>query len=208
MNFGEAIKCMKKGKKVTRNVWKENFFNGRKQFIFIGKNKGLTTNTFLAILPEEECFSDCIMGYTRKGIFQPNWTPTQEDMLAEDWEMYPAEETVVDETPNITADEMIDLKNRIGWNIKFYSTGETIISEHMDYQKLLTGAESTYMLSFVVPKKSLDGLSMTNKCQNVIVSGLLFKVYASRNIADDSLWLVTESALSEKEFHTIIRLER
>ena len=91
MNFGEAIKCMKKGKKVTRNVWKENFFNGRKQFIFIGKNKGLTTNTFLAILPEEECFSDCIMGYTRKGIFQPNWTPTQEDMLAEDWEMYPAE---------------------------------------------------------------------------------------------------------------------
>ena len=49
---------------------------------------------------------------------------------------------------------------------------------------------------------------MTNKCQNVIASGLLFKVYASRNIADDSLWLVTESALSEKEFHTIIRLER
>lgn len=195
MNFGEAIKCMKNGKKVTRNVWKENFFNGRKQFIFIGKNKGLTTNTFLAILPEEECFSDCIMSYTRKGSFQPNWTPTQEDMLAEDWEMYPAE-------------EMIDLKNRIGWNIKFYSTGETIISEHMDYQKLLTGAESTYMLSFVAPKKSLDGLSMTNKCQNVIVSGLLFKVYASRNIADDSLWLVTESALSEKEFHTIIRLER
>ena len=54
MNFGEAIKCMKKGKKVTRNVWKENLFNGRKQFIFIGRNKGLTTNTFLAILPEEE----------------------------------------------------------------------------------------------------------------------------------------------------------
>lgn len=195
MNFGEAIKCMKKGKKVTRNVWKKNFFNGKRQFIFIGRNKG-------------EQFSDCIMSYTRKGSFQPNWTPTQEDMLAEDWEMYPAEETVVDETPNMTADAMIDLKNRIGWNIKFYSTGETIISEHMDYQKLLTGAESTYMLSFVVPEKSLDGLSMTNKCQNVIVSGLLFKVYASRNIADDSLWLVTESALSEKEFHTIIRLER
>ena len=199
---------MKKGKKVTRNVWKESFFNGRKQFIFIGKNKGLTTNTFLAILPEEECFSDCIMGYTRKGIFQPNWTPTQEDMLAEDWEMYPAEETVVDETPNITADEMIDLKNRIGWNIKFYSTGETIISEHMDYQKLLTGAESTYTLSFVVPKKSLDGLSMTNKCQNVIVSGILFQAYISRNVADDTLRLITANALSEKEFHTIIGLKR
>ena len=208
MNFGEAIKCMKKGKKVTRNVWKESFFNGRKQFIFIGKNKGLTTNTFLAILPEEECFLDCIMGYTRKGIFQPNWTPTQEDMLAEDWEMYPAEETVVDETPNITADEMIDLKNRIGWNIKFYSTGETIISEHMDYQKLLTGAESTYTLSFVVPKKSLDGLSMTNKCQNVIVSGILFQAYISRNVADDTLRLITANALSEKEFHTIIGLKR
>lgn len=197
-----------KRKESYTQCMERKLFNGRKQFIFIGKNKGLTTNTFLAILPEEECFSDCIMSYTRKGSFQPNWTPTQEDMLAEDWEMYPAEETVVDETPNITADEMIDLKNRIGWNIKFYSTGETIISEHMDYQKLLTGAESTYMLSFVAPKKSLDGLSMTNKCQNVIVSGLLFKVYASRNIADDSLWLVTESALSEKEFHTIIRLER
>lgn len=111
MNFGEAITCMKKGKKATRNAWKENF--------------------------------------------QPNWTPTQEDMLAEDWEMFPAEETVVDETPNMTADAMIDLKNRIGRNIKFYSTGETIISEHMDYQKLLTGAESTYTLSFAVPKKVL-----------------------------------------------------
>lgn len=50
MNFGEAIKCMKKGKKVTRNVWKESFFNGRKQFIFIGRNKGLTAKTFLPIL--------------------------------------------------------------------------------------------------------------------------------------------------------------
>lgn len=139
MNFGEAIKCMKKGKKVTRNVWKENFFNGKRQFIFIGRNKGLTAKTFLPIPPEDEDFSDCIMSYTRKGSSQPNWTPTQEDMLAEDWEMYPAEETVVDETPNMTEDAMIDLKNRIGWNIKFYSTGETIISEHMDYQKLLTG---------------------------------------------------------------------
>lgn len=178
MNFGEAIKCMKKGKKVTRNVWKENLFNGRKQFIFIGRNKGLTTNTFLAILPEEECFSDCIMSYTRKGSFQPNWTPTQEDMLAEDWEMYPAEETVVDETPNITADEMIDLKNRIGWNIKFYSTGETIISEQMDYQKFLTGAESTYTLSFAVPKMKLnESMKLPDECRNVIVSGILFQAY-------------------------------
>lgn len=197
-----------KGKESYTQCMERKLFNGRKQFIFIGRNKGLTAKTFLPIPPEEEHFSDCIMSYTRKGSFQPNWTPTQEDMLAEDWEMYPAEEVVVDETPNMTADEMVDLKNRIGWNVKFYSTGETIISEHMDYQKLLTGKESTYALSFAVPKKSLDGLSMTNKYQNVIVSGLLFKVYASRNIADDSLWLVTESALSEKEFHTIIRLDR
>ncbi len=91
MNFGEAIKCMKKGKKVTRNVWKENFFNGKRQFVFIGRNKGLTAKTFLPIPPEDEHFSDCIMSYTRKGSFQPNWTPTQEDMLAEDWEMYPAD---------------------------------------------------------------------------------------------------------------------
>lgn len=209
MNFGEAIKCMKKGKKVTRNVWKENFFNGRKQFIFIGKNKGLTTNTFLAILPEEECFSDCIMSYTRKGIFQQNWTPTQEDMLAEDWEMYPEEETVVDETPNMTADAMIDLKNRIGWNIKFYSTGETIISEHMDYQKLLTGAESTYTLSFAVPKMKLnESMKLPDECRNVIVSGILFQAYISRNVADDTLRLITANALSEKEFHTIIGLKR
>ena len=93
---------MKNGKKVTRNVWKENFFNGRKQFIFIGRNKGLTAKTFLPIPPEEEHFSDCIMSYTRKGSFQPNWTPTQEDMLAEDWEMYPAEETVVEFLRTVT----------------------------------------------------------------------------------------------------------
>ena len=209
MNFGEAIKCMKKGKKVTRNVWKENFFNGRKQFIFIGKNKGLTTETLLPIPPEDEHFSDCIMSYTRKGSFQPNWTPTQEDMLAEDWEMYPAEETVVDETPNITADEMIDLKNRIGWNIKFYSTGETIISEHMDYQKFLTGAESTYTLSFSVPKMKLnESMKLPDECRNVIVSGILFQAYIARNVSDDTLRLITKSALSEKEFYTIIGLKR
>lgn len=132
MNFGEAIKCMKKGKKVTRNVWKENFFNGRKQFIFIGRNKGLTTKTFLAILPEEECFSDCIMSYTRKGSFQPNWTPTQEDMLAEDWEMYPAEETVVDETPNMTADS----DRRIG-NLYVLHAKYNKISEQYMYEPML-----------------------------------------------------------------------
>ena len=208
MNFGEAIKCMKKGKKVTRNVWKENFFNGKKRFIFIGRNKGLTTNAFLPISPEEERFSDCIMSYTRKGSFQPNWTPTQEDMLAEDWEMYPAEEVVVDETPNMTAEEMVNFKNRIGWNIKFYGTGETIVSEHMDYRKLLSGAESTYTLSFAVPKIRLNGsMKLPDECRNVIVSGILFQAYITRNLADDTLRLVTQSALSEKEFYTIIGLK-
>lgn len=209
MNFGEAIKCMKKGKKVTRNAWKENFFNGNKQFIFIGRNKGLTTNTFLPIPPEEEQFSDCIMSYTRKRSFQPNWTPTQEDMLAEDWEMYPKEDVVVDEAPNMTADEMIDLKNRIGWNIKFYSTGKTIVSEHMDYYKLLSGSEITYTLSFAVPKMKLnESMKTPDECRNVIVSGILFQAYIARNIADDTLRLVTERALSEKEFYTIIGLKR
>lgn len=123
--------------------------------------------------------------------------------------MYPAEETVVDETPNITADEMIDLKNRIGWNIKFYSTGETIISEHMDYQKFLTGAESTYTLSFAVPKMKLnESMKLPDECRNVIVSGILFQAYIARNVSDDTLRLITKSALSEKEFYTIIGLKR
>lgn len=215
MNFGEAIKCMKAGMKVTRDSWKGNFFNGKKQFIFIGKNKGMTTKALIPIPPSGDEFADCIMCYTKKRNFQPNWTPTQEDMLAEDWKTYPYQNESLIEEPkipaNMTVDEMVDLKNRIGWNIKFCGTGETIISEHMSYQQVTNLGEGmcSYAMKFSIPKITLGNLINASELfQDIVVNGIALETYVSKSPIDGMLYLITESALSEKEFYTIIGLKR
>ena len=53
-----------------------------------------------------------------------------------------------------------------------------------------------------------ESMKLPDECRNVIVSGILFQAYIARNVADDTLRLVTKSALSEKEFYAIIGLKR
>jgi len=68
MNFGEAIEAMKDGKRVCRKGWEtvwlaiNNFEYGRPSFIYLGIDNAAYD----------------------KG--HP-WTPTQSEMLAEDWEI-------------------------------------------------------------------------------------------------------------------------
>lgn len=87
MDLGEAIRSMKKGLRVRRNGW-----NG----------KGM----WLCIMPAFVVPADMVNGRTRKfvptgdlrcdgyivmwtaqGTWQPGWTASQADMLAEDWEV-------------------------------------------------------------------------------------------------------------------------
>ena len=93
MNFGEAIYSMSKGRAVARSGW-----NGKGMFVvlmpelmlaawndqsaaqrvndrtakWIGKDKPLRVKPYFAM-------------YTAQGEWQPGWTASQSDMLAEDW---------------------------------------------------------------------------------------------------------------------------
>jgi hypothetical protein len=71
MNFGEALQAMKDGKRVCRKEW---------------KNKWLAINNLKYGYPSfvYSCKDNSIDEY-------PAWYPSQEDMLADDWEIKPEE---------------------------------------------------------------------------------------------------------------------
>ena len=74
MNFGQAIEALKIGKKVARKGW-----NGK--------------DMFLILIPAGNAMycgydmQDCIGMKTANGVMQPGWVASQNDMLAEDWEV-------------------------------------------------------------------------------------------------------------------------
>lgn len=85
MNFGEAIKALKKGERVARNGW-----NGKGMFVYLvgqasypamtgvakkyfGENALVPYNAYMAIKNVNETVS--------------TWVPSVNDCLAEDWEI-------------------------------------------------------------------------------------------------------------------------
>lgn len=139
MNFGEAIDLMKNGYKITRECWKESFFTGRRQYIFIGRNTGMETKTFLPI-PDinSEMFGDTIMCISKSGKYYPNWIPTQEDMLSEDWTIWCAkseyDSNVKIKKMNTSGNESYELKAPNGWKIVFCSTAEEVIANKVSFR--------------------------------------------------------------------------
>lgn len=95
MDFGEAIKALKDGKKVAREGW-----NGKGMFLIYVpgtpdckfnegtpyynalKNEGTTK-----VIPGKTDINPHIDMYTATGEFQPGWLASQTDMLADDWEI-------------------------------------------------------------------------------------------------------------------------
>lgn len=71
MTFSEALEQMKKG---TRKTFARSGWNGKNQYVYLGK---LTFDT-------EPCF--VLHNAQRK--LQPGWVPSMGDMLASDWEEY------------------------------------------------------------------------------------------------------------------------
>lgn len=72
MDFGEALKFLKKGKRVSRRGW-----NGKGMYIYLAKNQKLET----------QVWEPCIVMKTAQAKHQPGWLASQADMLAEDWEV-------------------------------------------------------------------------------------------------------------------------
>ncbi len=80
MDFGEAIRSLKQGRKVARKGW-----NGKGMYIFLA-DEGGDFHTKAEIGPERKAgVHPFIVMYTAQGDFQPGWLASQADMLAEDW---------------------------------------------------------------------------------------------------------------------------
>lgn len=81
MDFGEAIKALKEGKRVQRIGW-----DGKNMHIFLeehfaylilaGPSKGV-----------KRIYEPVICMYTAQKTTQPGWSASQADMLAEDWQV-------------------------------------------------------------------------------------------------------------------------
>jgi hypothetical protein len=93
MNFGQAIEALKSGKKVSRSGW-----NGKNTWIVLmpplylppfntqGTERKVNDRTAKWIGEDKPL--DCqpyIARYNAQQKWQPGWTATQSDMLAEDW---------------------------------------------------------------------------------------------------------------------------
>lgn len=91
MDFGEAVRALKTGWRVTRPGW-----NGKNMYlayqpgypdgIAINQNTATATGIPLGTVC---CFRPYIMMFTADGEFVP-WVASQSDILAEDWQTLPA----------------------------------------------------------------------------------------------------------------------
>ena len=84
MDFGEAIKALKEGKKVARKGW-----NGKGMFLYL-INGSEFQNALKYGYGEYECeptITSSIAMKTAQNTIVIGWLASQTDMLAEDWEI-------------------------------------------------------------------------------------------------------------------------
>lgn len=88
MDFGEAIRNLKAGKRVARAGW-----NGKGMWLalmpgFVIPEAMVNARTRPHVPPGQDiqCGGYIVM-WTAQGVWQPGWLASQADMLAEDWEL-------------------------------------------------------------------------------------------------------------------------
>lgn len=94
MTFGEALSCLKAGKRVCRSSGE--WLNG--EYVFLGKMASYALEAGTVELAAEatakaETFVQadvlsCLFMRTAGGFLMPGWVPSQADMLAKDWKVY------------------------------------------------------------------------------------------------------------------------
>lgn len=80
MNFGEAIKLLKQGKKMQREGW-----NGKKQYIELASNISYVNPENEVINAEHDAIGNKAIAFVGTSGVQLGWLASQADMLAEDW---------------------------------------------------------------------------------------------------------------------------
>lgn len=80
MDFGEAIKLVKQGKKLQREGW-----NGKKQYIELATNISYKNAEGKIINVEHDAIGNKAIAFVGTSGVQLGWLASQADMLAEDW---------------------------------------------------------------------------------------------------------------------------
>lgn len=80
MDFGEAIKLLKQGKKVQREGW-----NGKNQYIELATCISYMNADEKIINAEHEAIGNKAIAFVGTTGVQLGWLASQADMLAEDW---------------------------------------------------------------------------------------------------------------------------
>lgn len=80
MDFGEAIKLLKQGKKLQREGW-----NGKSQYIELASNISYTNANKKIINSEHESIGNKAIAFVGTSGVQLGWLASQADMLADDW---------------------------------------------------------------------------------------------------------------------------
>lgn len=80
MDFGEAIKLLKEGKKLQREGW-----NGKNQYIELATEISYTNADGEIVNAEHEAIGNKAIAFVGTSGVQLGWLASQADMLAEDW---------------------------------------------------------------------------------------------------------------------------
>ena len=80
MDFGEAIKLLKSGKKVARKGW-----NGKSQYIQLATGISYKSASGEIVNCEHDAIGNKDIAFVGTSGVQMGWLASQADMLAEDW---------------------------------------------------------------------------------------------------------------------------
>lgn len=80
LDFGEAIKLLKQGKKLQREGW-----NGKGQYIELATNISYINTNKERVNAEHEAIGNKAIAFVGTSGVQLGWLASQSDMLAEDW---------------------------------------------------------------------------------------------------------------------------
>lgn len=80
MNFGEAIKAVKAGKKIQRAGW-----NGKNQYVELATCISYKNPEGKIINAEHEAIGNAAIAFAGTSGVQLGWLASQSDMLANDW---------------------------------------------------------------------------------------------------------------------------
>lgn len=80
MGFGEALRHLKKGEKLSREGW-----NGKNQYIELATNISYETLNGKIVNTQHDAIGNKAIAFVGTSGIQLGWLASQADMLAEDW---------------------------------------------------------------------------------------------------------------------------